>query len=352
MKEKKSRKKLGKSNLINKPALQIDGKFTKDGKSMSRSFYRGENCNFNPYKKDYKKSNFLQEYILKGWTPESPFINQETKITAFGSCFAANISKHLSNVGYNVSKDKNSEVYISNIGEGLVNVHALLSQFKWAFDGHVPSQELWHGYKAETFEYDEKIRLKTREIFLDTDFFIITLGLSEVWYDNVSNEYFWRAIPEDKYDPTRHVFKVCSMEESKAALQEILNYVKTYVPNSKILFTMSPVPLAATFRPVSCLTANSVSKSILRAALDEMIRDNEDILNKKLFYWPSYEIVKELFPNEFTADNRHVHQDILSMIMRLFESVYCNSDINTDEIEEQYKTIRKINAEDFLKSIS
>lgn len=343
---------IGNSTLLGKAALKVDGKFNKDGKSMSRSFYRGENCNFNPYMRDFNKDNFLQEYLLKGWIPDQKFINQNTKITAFGSCFAANISKHLSSVGYNVSKDNNAEVYISSIGEGLVNVHALLSQFKWAFDGYIPSQELWHGYKAETFGYDETIRLKTKEIFLNTDFFIITLGLSEVWFDEVSNECFWRAIPEDKYDPTRHKFKVCSMQESKQALQQIVDYIKKYVPDAKILFTMSPVPLAATFRPVSCLTANSVSKSVLRAALDEMIRDNEHLLNSKLFYWPSYEIVKELFPNEFTKDNRHVHEKILSMIMKLFESQYCKSDININEIEKEYKQVRKENAEDFLKSIS
>ena len=336
-------KRLGKSKLISQPALKMDGVFEQEGKSASRSFYRGENCNFNPYKKDFANEDFLQNYVLKGWLPEEPLIDHDTKITAFGSCFAANISKHLSTVGYNVSKAKNTEVYISSIGEGLVNVHALLSQFRWAFDGHVPSQELWHGYKAETFEYDESIRLKTKEIFLNTDFFIITLGLSEVWFDSVTNEYFWRAIPQDKFDPKRHQFKVCSMAESKDALQKILNYINDNVPNAKVLFTMSPVPLAATFRPVSCLTANSVSKSVLRAALDEMIRDNEELLNKKLFYWPSYEIVKELFVNEFTEDNRHPHPDILAMIMRLFESQYCRSNIDVNEIEAQYKNIRKNN---------
>ena len=133
------------------------------------------------------------------------------------------------------------------------------------------------------------------------------------------------------------------MAESKDALQKILNYINDNVPNAKVLFTMSPVPLAATFRPVSCLTANSVSKSVLRAALDEMIRDNEELLNKKLFYWPSYEIVKELFVNEFTEDNRHPHPDILAMIMRLFESQYCRSNIDVNEIEAQYKNIRKNN---------
>lgn len=309
-------------------------------KKIGRSFYRGENCNWNPYQEDFSKDNFLENYLLTGWMPEEKFITQDTKITAFGSCFAENISKYLSNVGYNVSKDKNPDIYVSSIGEGLVNVYALLSQFKWAFENIKPEQELWHGYDGNSFDYDETVREKTKKVFLETDLFVITLGLSEVWYDEVTGDVFWRAIPKENVDPTRHKFKVCSMSETKDCLQQIKNYINKFNPSSKLLFTLSPVPLAATFRPVSCLTANSVSKSILRSALDELIRDNEQDLNKNLFYWPSYEIVTELFYNKFTKDNRHPHDEIIQMIMKLFEAVYCDNDKTIQSVEQEFKKLR------------
>ena len=73
----------------------------------------------------------------------------------------------------------------------------------------------------------------------------------------------------------------------------------------------------ATFRPQSCITANSVSKSILRVALDNIMskfKNNEDI-----YYFPSFEIVKDYFVDPFMDDNRHLKQDSILEIMKLFE---------------------------------
>ena len=333
---------MSKTKRVDGPANSRDGRLDLDGKrKIGRSFYRGDNCNFNPYKLDFFKEDFLEKYLLTGWVPnQSPCIDKNTNITAFGSCFADNISKHLSNIGYTTSKEKDPDIYVSSIGEGLVNVYSLLSQFKWAFDEDKPKQELWHGYNGEKFGYNEDIRQRTKKIFLNTDFFIITLGLSEIWYDEISQEVFWRAIPKENVDTSRHKFRVCTMAETKQCLQSIKEYINLYVPNAKLLFTLSPVPLAATFRSISCLTANSVSKSILRAALDEFLRDNENDLNKNLFYWPSYEIVNELFYDRFSKDNRHPYRENIDLIMKLFEAVYCDSKVEIQEIENLYKEIR------------
>jgi hypothetical protein len=78
----------------------------------------------------------------------------------------------------------------------------------------------------------------------------------------------------------------------------------------------------ATFRPVSCITANSVSKAVLRAAIDEVHREVAG--DGMLLYWPSYEIVQEAFgPGRYRTDRRHVHERILDYVMALFETHYC-----------------------------
>lgn len=308
-------------------------------KKIGRSFWRGDNVNFNPYLKDFNNANFINDYVFKGWIPESKYIDKDTKITAFGSCFAANIANYLSNIGYKLSKDNEPEIYISSMSEGLVNTYSLLQQFEWALENKTPTQELWHGYKAEDYGYSDYIKEKTKSVFLNTEFFIITLGLSEVWYDNITNEVFWRAVPQDKVDPDRHKFRVCSLAETKENIQKIYNIIKKHNPKAKLLFTLSPVPLAATFRPVSCLSANSVSKAILRASLDEFYRDNWNDMNKTLFYFPSYEIVTELFYQKFKDDNRHPKDEIIKLIMNLFEHYYCNT--NIENIEYKYQELRK-----------
>jgi hypothetical protein len=315
-------------------------------KKIGRSFYRGESVNFNPYLKDFIQEDFLDYYLFKGWKPENKIITKDTKVTAFGSCFASNIANHLSTAGYSLSKDEQPDIYISSMGEGLVNTFSLLQQFEWALENKTPTQELWHGYKAEDYGYSEEIKEKTKSVFLNTEFFIITLGLSEIWYDEITGEVFWRAVPQDKVDPSRHKFRVCTLAETKENLQKIYNLIRKHIPNAKLLFTLSPVPLAATFRPVSCMSANSVSKSILRAALDEFYRDNWSDLNTKLFYFPSYEIVTELFFQKFKEDNRHPKDEIIEMIMKLFEYYYCDTVINN--VEELYKQLRKDNQNNII----
>jgi hypothetical protein len=260
-------------------------------KSMGTSFFRGENCNFNPYASDHQNAQFCENFILKGLIPQKKIITRETKVTAFGSCFAQNITNHLSNLGFNLSKDRAPEVYISTMGEGLVNVYSLLQQFEWALTNKLPPENLWHGFDAKSFGYDEIIREKTRDIFLNTDVFIITLGLSEIWYDEITGGIFWRAVPMQFYDKDRHKFRVCSFAETKNAISEIYNLIRKNIKNAQIVFTLSPIPLITTFRNQSCITANSASKSILRAALDEFIREGPMNEDADLFYFPAFEII-------------------------------------------------------------
>ena len=66
-----------------------------------KTWYRGDNCNFNPNISNLKQKKSIYEYVVKGWEPKEKFINKKTKVAAFGSCFAREISKYLINKGYN-----------------------------------------------------------------------------------------------------------------------------------------------------------------------------------------------------------------------------------------------------------
>jgi hypothetical protein len=137
----------------------------------------------------------------------------------------------------------------------------------------------------------------------------------------VTGGVLWRAVPRDKYDPARHRFRVSSVEENRANIRVIYDLIRTYRPDAKVIFTLSPIPLVATFRPVSCITANSVSKGILRVALDDVLRDIGQ--EGHAFYWPSYEIVTDIFDWQWMPDRRHVKVEVLDFIMTLFESCWC-----------------------------
>jgi len=315
-----------------------------DGRRLA-SWHRGDVVNVYPTQSDYFDRTFLRDHILKGWMPDAPFLTRGTKITAFGSCFAANITRHLDNLGYDLSAKRDPGIHISRIADGLVNTASILGQFEWALEDRKQPENLWHGFKAEGYGFDEDIRLRTRALFRASEFFIITLGLSEVWYDAVTGGTFWRAVPKDVFDPARHKFRVMSMEETRCDIARIHALIREHVPGAKVLFTVSPIPLAATFRPVSCISANAVSKAILRAALDEFLRSKPDEMNATLFYFPSLEIVQQGFIDGMRHDNRHPQNYVLDVVMKTFEAVYCVGESTLDDAAELWMMFRALNVE-------
>ena len=91
--------------------------------------------------------------------------------------------------------------------------------------------------------------------------------------------------------------------------------------DKKIIFTLSPVPLNATFTKQPTMLGDCVSKSILRVALDQFFRETQ---LSDVYYWPSFEMVRwvgahtdipSLFENNTT---RHVNNDIVKIIIDNF----------------------------------
>jgi hypothetical protein len=122
-------------------------------------------------------------------------------------------------------------------------------------------------------------------------------------------------------DPSRHKFRVSSVMENRANIRAIYDLIRKYRAEAKLIYTLSPIPLIATFRQQSCITANSISKAVLRAAIHEVYR--EVVNDGHFYYWPSYEIVLEglgasPYGGHFHGNRRHVNGAILDYVMRLF----------------------------------
>ncbi|WP_342235186.1 GSCFA domain-containing protein [Inquilinus sp. OTU3971] len=305
-------------------------------RKASATFFRGETTNFYPSDTSLERAGVVSDYFAKGWMPAERFVTRDTPIVAFGSCFAENISRYLHKAGFNVLTKRDNLAYVSSMGDGMVNTFAIRQQFEWAWLGKTPQAELWHGYDAAEFGYDEAVRLRTKALFDEAELFVITLGLSEVWYDEPTGEVFWRAVPKDKYDPARHKFRVTSHAENLENLQAIHALIRGFRPDAAVLFTVSPIPLTATFRPVTCLSANAVSKAILRAAMDEFFRRNAPS-DPRLFYFPSYDIVMHGFSHQWRDDRRHVYSHVLDFNMKVFERYYCQTAMNDEALLASFR---------------
>ena len=225
----------------------------------------------------------IRDHVLPGHTPASPLLEQSAPVITLGSCFARELRMFLSFSGVNASRFW--------IPSGLNNTFAILDFFSWCITG----KETGRGYRYERGgdgDIGEWTPEAEREAYLESfaraGAFVFTIGLAEVWQDRETGSVFWRGIPKQIFDASRHVFRLTTVEENANNLRQVVALIRRVNPAAPIVLTLSPVPLLATFREISCLTADCVSKSVLRVALDQVMTDRRP----GTYYWPSFEIVK------------------------------------------------------------
>jgi hypothetical protein len=225
----------------------------------------------------------IRDYVLPGHAPTAPILDQSATVVTLGSCFARELRVFLSMSGVSASRFW--------IPSGLNNTFAILDFFSWCING----QETGRGYRYERGAdggIGEWTPEAERDAYLDAftraGAFVFTIGLAEVWQDRDTGSVFWRGIPKEIFDADRHVFRLSNVEENAANLRQVVSLIRQVNATAPIVFTLSPVPLLASFRDISCLTADCVSKSVLRVAIDQVMSARLP----NVYYWPSFEIVK------------------------------------------------------------
>jgi hypothetical protein len=121
-----------------------------------------------------------------------------------------------------------------------------------------------------------------------------------------------------------YVFRVSRYQENLDNLEKIYKILKKYNKECKLVITISPVQLWATFRQdMDVISANCNSKSTLRAAADEFVCRHDDT-----FYFPSYEIATSLTMMmnqscfEKGKENFHINRETVELIMKHFFEFY------------------------------
>lgn len=172
-----------------------------------------------------------------------------------------------------------------NFEERLV---APLADGRW-FDGHRHPV----GYAASAADAvtaHREILDRVRGSLMAADVVVITLGLVEVWRDREAGVWLNCTPPtEVKGYSSRYEF----IRTAHAANLEALNATFGLLQSGKrrrIVCSVSPVPLFATFTDDDVLVANMYSKSTLRSVVSEAIADARSSLGAAIDYFPSYEL--------------------------------------------------------------
>ena len=175
------------------------------------------------------------------------------------------------------------------------------------------------GYATlEALQADRALHLAAvRRMMGEADVFIFTLGLTEAWRARADGSVYSAApgVVAGAFDPERDEFVNFGVEETQAELYAALETLREVNPAVRVVLTVSPVPLVATFEPRSVLVSTTYSKAVLRVVADAAIRRYDWV-----DYFPSYEIITGSYAGGlyYEDDHREVNRLGVAHAMRCF----------------------------------
>ncbi len=270
-------------------------------------------------------------------------ITPKTPIASIGSCFAREIKRRLIQRSYNyITEETNhpASIHASAAWERVYSTHGLRQIFEYTFEQWQPDLRWWTAPKSKKIQdpyrrvilynhlkeaeqdFDQH-RHHSRKALQQAEVLILTLGLTEIWEDSIDGSVI--CVPAGPYvdeggDMSRYRFRVSRYTENLANLEQIHNLMAINNPNCKIIITVSPVNLWATFRrDADVISASCNSKATLRAVADEFTERHENV-----YYFPAFEMATIYQPlsgqTYFSAgrDNFHINKPTVKFIMQHF----------------------------------
>lgn len=297
------------------------------------------------------------------------------KFSTAGSCFAQHISKRLSRLNFDYfipengshltaeeRADRGYGMFSARFGN-IYTVRQLLFLLLECLGKRPASEEPWlradgryvdpyrpniepSGFSTagEVIEARSEHLKFVRRMFLESQVFIFTLGLTEAWRSKESGDVFPLApgVAGGNYDPNLHEFVNFSIDEVRDDLHEFLSNLKAINPQVRVLLTVSPVPLIATAEDRHVLVSTTYSKAVLRIAAEDA-RARYSWVD----YFPSFEIITGHFNGGryYADDLRDVNEAGVDHAMRCFMRHY------VDNLSDPPTEARKRENEMFAKKM-
>lgn len=301
-----------------------------------------------------------------------PLIKKSDRIVSAGSCFAANLIPYLENYGFTYLRTEyTSPVYTAVPAEnmsygkfsaGYGNIYTarqMLQLLRRCLGYFSPQEDRWvyhdriidpfrpglryYALSEKEFDLLTSAHLAaTAKAFSMADVFIFTLGLTEAWISTLDGAVF-PACPgtvAGSYDASRHAFINFSVDDIISDLEQVMALLREWNPSTRVILTVSPVPLVATAEQKHVLTATVFSKSVLRVAAEYVCQKQEN-----MFYFPAYEIITgPQAPHDFfEQDRRTVSPKAVDTVMEAFLSLCeAGSTVSNQKIHQQINIAQKL----------
>ena len=261
----------------------------------------------------------VMDHIAADLRGEPKFINRTTRFFTMGSCFARNLSYGLSANGY--------ASHHMEISEYINTTFANRALVDWLSDAPVDdeirdriAELLPPGWNKEN----------TLQVLQASSVFILTLGVAPAFFDRATGAFVLprksslnsRALAE------KYIFRTTSVKENVDNVLYLVNFIRSIAPDIKIIVTVSPVPLFASFEYESAVQADCLSKSTMRLVAHEVV-NNSNVQN--ILYWPSFEIFRWAGSNSsnyYAADDGaawHVSEEKVAGTIGAFIKMFADS---------------------------
>jgi len=307
-------------------------------------------------------------------------IERDDRIATLGSCFAQHVAASIRASGYRYlvtetapegsSAEKKESYGLFSARYGNVYTVAQAAQLlERAFDEVTFDDAAWQrddrwydafrptaepggfGSLAE-LEADRAVHLAAvRALFTTADVVVFTLGLTEGWRSRATDAVFPIApgVVASRFDETEHEFINYDYPQVRADLDRFIARLREVNPGVRVILTVSPVPLSATFEKRNVWVSTTYSKAVLVAVAQDAARAHELV-----DYFPSFEVITSPLNagTYYDDDLRSVRPIGVQHVMRLFGAHYLDPSTLThatdDSLVAQYVEAGRVICDDEL----
>jgi hypothetical protein len=249
----------------------------------------------------------LDHYILPGAIPETPPLSRADIVMTQGSCFAEHVADALTGAGVRSIYLPMLEFLNSPLGNR-VYLDYVLSGRPFTSADH-------------EMTFKPGALAKAREAVGQASAFIFTCGVAFCPF--VDGEIIFRG--KDQASREKGIkWRLTTVTENQDHLEAMIAMLRALNPSLKIILTVSPIPLLRAFTAKSVFAADCLSKSVLRAAVGQLMEKNLNDVS----YWPSFEALRWLSGHMGPifgvegADQRHPGDSFLAEIMDAFVKAF------------------------------
>lgn len=268
--------------------------------------------------------------------PSEHRIGLQSPILSVGSCFADRMGDRLSQNKFLALNNPFGVIFnpisIFRLLDQAVKTSpsdtSLVVQSQGMFYHYDVHSEIYGNSSVEVLAKLDLLREETAQFLQIADWLIITLGTAFVYTKKDSGDIVANChkVPNSFFNK-----RLLSIDEIEQGYDSMISNLKKLNPGLKVLLTLSPV------RHIKdTLELNSVSKSLLRIACENIIRAHANT-----FYFPSYEIMMDDLRDYrfYASDMLHTNDVAEEYIWTKFSEAYMEDE--TIEFISEWEKVRR-----------